>query len=237
MAIKETVLKFSDSCLNLSLRQKDHFISAFPGKIVFGKCNPLGYKKKEYFEFKIFDLYKLYLAIFDIIKYFSGDSILEKQLILSNQGFHYFFYVKMLTNENSEDFQVASFAIEHNNEIVFEVSFLDIEFNTFLYTLEKIIPLSMCLSAIENALFKKASKESAKIIHGFREDLNCTQFVKNFFNNNQDEIQDMEIKSIDCLSTFLNYYCEIILIFHKLQSVINNAENPFDNMAAVLSKQ
>ena len=77
---KEEVLKFCDSCLNLSLRQKDHFISAFPGKIVFGKCNPLGYTKKKYFEFKIFDLYKLYLAIFDIIKYFSGETILEKQL-------------------------------------------------------------------------------------------------------------------------------------------------------------
>ena len=111
------------------------------------------------------------------------------------------------------------------------------EFNTFLYTLEKIIPLSMCLSAIENALFKKATKESVKIIYGFREDLNCVKFVQNFFNNHHDEIQDMEIKSINCLSTFLNYYCEIILIFHKLQSVINNTENAFDNMAAVISKQ
>ena len=229
--------KFSDGCLNLSLRQKDHFISAFPGKIVFGKCSPFGYISKQYFEFKIFELYKLYSAIIDIIKNFSDDSSFEKHLILSKCDYNYCFCVKILSNDIGESFQVANLLIEHNNEILHEVNFLDSEFNAFLYTLEKIVPLSMCLSAIESFLFKSASKESAKVIYGFQEDKNCIQFVKSFLSTNKEELNNMEVKSVDCLVTFLNYYCEIILIFHKLQSLINGSDIELGNIASVISKE
>ena len=229
--------KFSDSCLNLSLRQKDHFISAFPGKIVFGKCTPTGYINKHYFEFQIFELYKLYLAIIDIIKNFSDDSTFEKHLILSKCNYNYFFSVEILNNNASESFQVANFGIEYNSEIIHEVTFLDNEFNTFLYTLEKIVPLSMCLSSIESFLFKTASKESAKVIYGFQEDENCMKFVKTFLSKNKEDINHMEMKSIDCLVTFLNYYSEIILIFHKLQSLINISDIEHGNIASVIHKE
>ena len=228
-------LKFSESCLNLSLRQKDHFISAFPGKIVFGKCTPNGYINKHYFEFELFELYKLYLAIFEIVKTFSDDTIIEKNLVLSKSDCDYFLSVKILVNENSsETNQVASFVIEHDSHKIHELEFLDVDLNTFLYTLEKIVPLSMCLSSLESLFFKTAAKESVKVIHGFQEDVNCKKCVQLFLNKNKEEIAEMELKSVESLITFLSYYCEIILIFHKLQSLIDNSQQR-DNMAVIIS--
>ena len=231
----QNIVKFSDSCLNLSLRQRDHFISAFPGKIVFGKCTPTGYINKNYFEFKLFELYKLYLAIFEIVKTFSDNSIVEKNLILSKAQYKYFVCVKKLMTMNStETFQVASFVIEHNSEKVHELEFLDIDFNTFLYTLQKILPLSMCLSSFESFLFRIVAKESTKVIYGFQEEANCKTFVKSFLNKNKDEIDEMELKSVESIITFLTYYCEIILIAHKIQTLIDNSEER-GNIAAIIN--
>ena len=59
---------FVESCLNLALNKSSHFISAYPTKIVFGKCSPTGYITSKFFQFELFELYRLYCAIFDIVK-------------------------------------------------------------------------------------------------------------------------------------------------------------------------
>ena len=227
---------FSQSCINLVLRKSDHFISGFPGKIVFGKTTPLGYKAEQFFEFEVFQLYSLYLAIFDIIESFSKNQTLSSKLLLTKtDNSNYIFSVKTLTNsiEDHQDYQVAYFAIELNSEISFSIVFNSIEFQTFLFTLVKIIPSSLCLDSTEVVLFHLAAKQSAKIIHGFQEDSKTKEFIFKFLNDSNNH----ENKSSTNLCTFLNYYCEIILIFHKLNDFVNAMPpQQFDNIASIISK-
>ena len=61
---------FSKSCLNLSLKKSNYFISAFPARLVFGQCSSIGYNKSQYFEFELFQLCSLYFVIFDIVNSF-----------------------------------------------------------------------------------------------------------------------------------------------------------------------
>ena len=128
---------FSESCINLVLRKSDHFISSFPGKIIFGKTTPVGYKAKQFFEFEVFQLYSLYLAIFDIIESFSKNQTLSSKLLLTKtDNSNYIFSVKTLTN-SIEEYQVAYFAIEEDSEVCFNIIFNNIEFETFLFALVK----------------------------------------------------------------------------------------------------
>ena len=224
---------FSQSCINLVLRKSDHFISGFPGKIVFGKTTPLGYKAEQFFEFEVFQLYSLYLAIFDIIESFSKNQTLSSKLLLTKtDNLNYIFSVKTLTN-SIEDYQVAYFAIELDSEISFNIVFNSSEFQTFLFTLVKIIPSSLCLHSTEVAIFHLAARQSAKIIHDFQEESNSKEFIIQFLKDSN----NLHNKSLTDLSTFLNYYCEIILVFHKLNDLVNSMPSQiFDNIASIISK-
>ena len=222
--------KFSESCLNLVLRNSEYFISAYPGKIVFGKTNPVGYKNFEYFEFRVFELHHLYLAIFDIIENFAKSLAFDYQLLLAKSEINYAFSVKTIT-DFSEEYQVAHFIIEKESNIVFNLSFSITEFDSFLYSLVKVIPSSLCLNTIEYSLFQKATQEKLKTIHDFQEESNCLNFVERFLTDREDNNQN---KSVTNLVAFLSYYCEIILIFHKIQSLVTNKS--FDNLASIISK-
>ena len=221
--------KFSQSCLNLVLRNSEHFISAYPGKIVFGKTSPFGYKNFEYFEFQVFELYHLYLAIFDIIDNFAKSLTCDYKLLLAKNDINYAFSVKKLTNF-TEEYQVAHFIIEKESNIVFELSFSITDFDSFLYCLVKVIPSSLCLNNIEYCLFQKAAQEKLKTIHDFQEETKCYSFIERFLK----EREDTQNQSVTNLVTFLSYYCEIIVIFHKIESLVT--KKPFDNLASIISK-
>ena len=224
-------LHLSKSLLTIALKRNYTFISAFPGKIVFGKTTPCGYKTSQFFEFEVFQIYSLYLAIFDIIESFSNSKNLSNKLLLiKNDKLNYFFSVKTLTN-SIEEYQVAYFAIEEDSEVCFNIIFNNIEFETFLFALVKIVPSALCLNSTEVLLFHSAARESAKIIHGFQDESESNQFVTRFLNDSF----NLEKKSSTDLSTFLSYYCEIILVFHKLKDLVNSIPT-FDNIASIISK-
>ena len=81
---------FDDSCLTLALNKSLNFVSAFPTKVVFGKCSPIGFMNHKCFQFQLNELFKLFLAIFEIVKIFALNIILEKQLVLSKFDQNYF---------------------------------------------------------------------------------------------------------------------------------------------------
>lgn len=218
----------SNSCLNLALKKTDYFMSAFPGKVVFGKCTPNAYKKKQFFEFEVFALYKLYLAIFDIIEHFANEKNLSHKLIQSNFQVNYFFSVKTVMNYD-KSLQIAQFGIEENDEITFQMFLTDTEMNSFIYTLVKIIPFILCMNPIEQQIFENASKQTVKEIYELKNEEKCGLFARNFLT------QINKIENHAQLTIFLNYYCEIILVFQKLKSLINE-EIEFDNVAAIVSK-
>ena len=130
---------------------------------------------------------------------------------------------------------MAVFGIEHfldEESEPYQLFFTDIELNDFVYALIKIIPSALCLNQRELQLFQKASQESSKTIKLFRSENNCERFVRKNASNFTTEILDISIYN---LSTFLNYYCEIILISHKFQTLLNK-DQIFDNIDAIISK-
>jgi hypothetical protein len=241
-AFRENKLKmeescnFGDSCLTLALNKSLHFLSAFPTKIVFGKCSPLGFLMSQCFQFQLNELFKLYFAIFEIVKYFAlNNTVFEKKLILSKFEQNYFVVGKVLWINNEEK-KVGVFGIEQlseeQNGVCYELYFTDVELNDFTYALLKVIPSALCLKSRELLLFQKVAQESTKTIKCLRIEKNCEQFVKQFLKEISKEICEVSIYN---LSSFLNYYCEIILIFHKFQTLFN-AEIRFDNIDIIISK-
>jgi hypothetical protein len=227
---------FRDSCLSLALNKSLHFLSAFPTKIIFGKCSPIGFLMAHCFQFQLDELFKLYFAIFEIVKYFAlNDTVLQKQLILSKFEQNYFVVGKVLWINNEEK-KVGVFGIEQLSEehssIFYELHFTDLELNDFIYTLLKVIPSALCLKSRELLLFQKAAQESPKTIKSLRIEKNCEQFVKQFLKEINKENCEVSVYN---LANFLNYYCEIILIFHKFQTLFNG-QIRFDNIDTIISK-
>jgi hypothetical protein len=225
---------FAESCLNLALKKSSHFISSFPTKVVFGKCCQNGYKKAQCFQFELSELYKLYCGVFEIVKFFALNIELERQLLLTKCNNNYFLVGKILC-VNNEETKVAVFGIEcllDEQSEPYQLFFTDIELNDFVYALIKIIPSALCLNTKELQLFQKASHESSKAIKLFRTEKHCEIFVRQNINNLNKEVLDVSIYN---LSTFLNYYCEIILISHKFQTLLNK-DKIFDNIDTIISK-
>jgi hypothetical protein len=225
---------FSDSCLNLVLRNSENFVSAYPGKVVFGKCSPVGFKRFQYFEFNLFDLHKLYFSIFDIVNFFASHEDLEftNQFILTKYELNYFFCTKRVIKNNKET-KIVVFGIEDitTSTIVFELIMSETELNLFISVLVKILPSALCLSSTELVLFKRTADENATTINLFQKECHCKTYVKKHLmeNNNYSE------QLLYNLSTFLNYNCEIILIFHKFQTLVDK-ETTSNNVALILQK-
>jgi hypothetical protein len=226
---------FSESCINLALKKSGHFISAFPGKIVFGNCSQNGYKKLEYFEFDVFELYKLYLCIFDCITYFvdDNDGQINNQLILSKYEENYFFCSKLVMCKNKPQ-KIVILAIEdmETTTVVFQLKMSKEDLNCFISILVKVLPCSLCLNFTQLSIFKKASHQSAQNIILLKEECIAKNFLRNFLIDNDKNFSEQLLISY---SAFLSYYCEIILVFHKLESIINH-ENESDNVVSILRK-
>lgn len=226
---------FSDSCINLLLKLSNNFISAFPGKVVFGKCSPIGYKKLQHFQFDIFELNKLYFSIFDTVKFFANNEecVMSNQLILSKYDQNYFFSTKIVLHNNSPS-KIVVFGIESTvtSTITYEILMSESELNLFISALVKVIPSALCLNSNELFLFNKASKETATTIKSLKEDFNTTAYIKKIVTQNNLCFSDQLLYN---LSIFLNYNCEIILIFHKFQTLIHEQVES-DNIALILRK-
>ena len=223
--------QFSESALNLALKKSDEFISAFVGQIVFGRCSPQGFKTNQYFQINIFELHSFYLAIVEIIKGLSSELVLNKTIFCKNIDFTYFYSI--IQSEVTKEL-IVCFAIEKNNAIIYESNFNETQLNTFLFALVKIIPSTLCFSKTDFLLFSNAADQNVKDIIGFQEELKCNEFVLKFIVNLE---MDKKI-AVNNLSTFLNYYCEIILVHHNLKilvETINKIQNHFDNIASIVS--
>jgi hypothetical protein len=232
----ENSVLFHQSCLNLSLKKSGHFISAFPTKIVFGLCSPLGYKLSKYFEFELYELCQLYFAIFDLVKYFASNIAFEKRLILSKLQQNYYLVPKVLYI-NNEPHNVGVLGIEllkdnNESEISFELFFTDNELNDFIYSLIKTIPASLCLTSTELLLFLKASTQNTKDIKLLQTEKNAESFLQRVSKDLKEDISEVLRYNY---TIFLSYNCEIILLFHKFETLFNK-ELRSNNIEIIISK-
>jgi hypothetical protein len=224
----EDTYLFSKSCINLSLQKSDYFLSAFPAKLIFGQCSAYGYIKSKYFEFELFQLYSLYIALFDIVNSFAKNILLEPQVILTKNEEIYFVATKIYLINFQEE-KVAVFGVEKNSETNFDVYFTQKELNVFILTLSKILPCTLCLNSEQLELFLKASEETVTQIDSFQDFINCQKFAKK-----SSKIQDFSIYNF---AIMINHYREIILIYKKIKSLCESIQwARSDNIELILQK-
>jgi hypothetical protein len=213
----ETEAIFSESCQTIALRKENLFISAFPGKIVLGETNYLGYKKNFTLTFFHFQLVYFYLSIVKIIEYFSCDSSDEQGIIISiNKNYLYYWCGKSVFIEDTEE-KVVKIGIQQNDEITFELIFTAIELNEMIFVLPQIIISSLCLKTIERNSFDILLSEASNIIVSLNNKKNCEKYIKK-------KVKVDEVIQENIADLFI-YYNEIILIVHKLKTLYNSEMN------------
>ena len=79
---------FSESRLTLPLNQNEMFISAYYGKLVFGKSLKNGLYHK-YFVFEICDISTFYNSLLKVVKFFAGSTTLKELIQNKNETIYF----------------------------------------------------------------------------------------------------------------------------------------------------
>lgn len=212
----------SKAKLTLSLKQIDMFISAFPQNIVFGLVKNDEYKVNQSFQIPFFQIQFWYLAIVDIIRAYTGETDVTKNLILSVEPhIHYSWF--FLESRN------ICFAIEVQGDVTFKSHFTILEFNNWILTLNNLILHTLCLKPQEFFAFEQAACLPIEKILKLKEKDELKTFLLNIFS----ETIDFSIQ-IQC-EVLLIYYLEIIVLKHKLNSLYNPFENLSDKVIKMIT--
>ena len=226
-------LKFSESCLSIASTNSDIFISSFPGKIVFGKVDIVGFKKLKYFLFEHYNFVKLYVALVNIVKFFSTPSVDDdKSLILSNEEVIYFWTGKELFQDKKKT-KVIKFGIEYSSDIVFEILLNIEELNDLVFCISRVMLSCFCLKPLERDFLHRASKETITNIMDLNEVKRCKSFLIKF---KKEENISIDLIVENNLIDLLIYYNETIVIYRKIQSLYNPFQRKdLKNVEAILN--
>jgi hypothetical protein len=212
--------KFSNSLQTLALLKAPNFMSAFPGKIIFGEANCKGYVTNNFFVFDHGSLIKLYNSIVEITKFLTSNN--ERQStksILDNENISYFWVGKTLHKSATNNFEkLIIFAIEDNGERTFELRFSIPELDNFYCALTRSILMILCLKDIQYDLMYNASLLTIDNILLLKSDRKrAKQFVLTTFTS---LLNDNEFNVSNCIE-LLHYYNDILVITHKLSQLCN----------------
>ncbi len=98
----------------------------------------------------MFEIYKLYLAIVNILNFLTGqNNELNKDLILTNESGDNYFWIGSNLVRNNELCIIIKFGIEKQDNIIFEVHFSLKNFQNFFFCFKKLMITSLCLKQIE----------------------------------------------------------------------------------------
>ena len=202
------------SCLTLALKKDFIFISGFPGFFIIGTIEQNHYKKNKFFHFSHFDLPKLYTAILRIIHFIADDKAeLLKTEILCKQiqdcNVNYFISGILKANEKR-----VTFCLETNVD-VFELTLSVHELNHFLSLLNDIVIACLCLKPVEKDLIMNAILQPLDQILKFQDKENAKKFIVTKCSDFLCTI------TIDNLTIILVNYNYIVIILHKLMTLVN----------------
>ena len=157
------------SCKTLVLKQSSVFVSAFPGKIVFGDVIEQNYPEFKYFQFFHFEIFNLYLALVAIIKNIVNNSQEESEnkgiIIKFNDELCYLWCI----NNNQ-----INLILEYKSKNVYQLTFTLDQFNDFIYTLSESFLPCLCLKGIEKQFLEFVAQQEIYIL---------IQIEKNMSNN------------------------------------------------------
>ena len=217
------------SNLTLSLKKDFIFISSYSGFFIFGSIVNNHYQKNKFFHFSHFDLPKLYNSILKFIHFIADNKeSLDRTDILTKEiegcSVSYFILGNIESNK-----KIVKFCLECNSE-VFELSFTVFQLNDFLNTLNDIILNCLCLQSVEKNMILLATLEPLEKIVTFRKYEDAKKFLSIQYEN------VVCVAKIDNLTPILVHYNYIVIILHKLKSLVNKdiIENLYENIIDLL---
>ncbi len=226
-------LKFSKSCQTISLKNSEIFMSSFPGKIVFGEPNFIGYSKSNSFQYKHNQFLDFYLSLLKIVNFFATTSnIDDKGSVLSfNENTIYFWSGKVF--ENAKVIQkVVKLGIEFDSNITYEIIFNAEQFNEFVNIFAKLMFSCLCLKSFERQFLEDFANEMplTKLIT-LNDKRKIIQVIQN--KKQKEKIDDVIEQNVVEL---LLYYNELIILFKKIQSLNNPKMNESSRIELILKE-
>ena len=123
--------------------------------------------------------------------------------------------------------------IEFQFETIFEIVLTSEQLNNLIGSISQLILPSLCLNNIEVQIFEFASEQSISFLVTLNNYKNCEKFIKTF-----ESVKELNIDSI-LQSNFvynLIYYNEIIILYHKFQSIYNLELESTNRIMTIIEK-
>ena len=194
------------SCKTVLLKKSEVFLSAFPGKIIFGHIIEENYPKLQYFQFFHFEFFKLYLSLVEIINNCiieENSEIKKTDLIIKlSDEVSYFWCIEI------GDIKLIQFVLEYKSIINYKLNFTLDQLNDLIYSLSVSILPCLCLKHLERDFLEYiAEQEISKILNFTRENF---ILLLNDFKLKQNTQIDLICQPN--LADLMLYYKELIII-------------------------
>ncbi len=229
----EKELNFSKSCQTISLKKSDIFMSSFPGKIVFGEPNFIGYDKSNSFQYKHIQFLDLYLSLLKIVNFFATASNIDDkgQILTCSENTIYFWSGKIFEKSKVTQ-KVVKLGKEYDSNITYELILDAEQFNEFVYIFAKLMFSCLCLKSFER-----------QFLEDFANEIPITKLItltdKRMINQviqNQKQKQKIDDVIEQNLIELLLYYHELMILFKKIQSLNNPKINESNRIEAILNQ-
>jgi hypothetical protein len=229
---KKNEFLFSESCQTICLSKSDVFVSSFPGKVVFGEPNFLGYLVLKNFQFKHYEFFNLYLSLIKIVQFFATSSQEEKGLILQKTLNTIYFWSGAFLQENGKNpYKIIKFGIEFDFNIVFEIVMNVEQFNELILQLPNFMLSCLCLKSEElNHIESFANEMTLSNLVSF----NNVKMRKNIFKIYKNLFQNINSVSEPNLINLFVHYNELIIIYKKMKSLYNHKINDTNRIEEIL---
>lgn len=208
MASRDLTLK--TAILTLLLRNGS-FCAAFNGFIGFGQVINKQFMPSKCFVIERKEYYLFFITFLQIAKAINGQSDVKKNAFLKKKNLTYFWEVR--DNEVSEEELVIVLSIVVQEEVIFSIEFNLSEVNEFTLTIRRLIIPSLNVKPDESIILEMALQESIEQIESFKNETNCKEFL-------QKKLTEDKNDSFNALCILIMHYRDIIMLLHKLNSLI-----------------
>jgi hypothetical protein len=190
-------------------------VSSTAGFIICGNYEQNYFKSNSVLAIPLFETYKICLAFYDIINFFSNDDIVttnsETIVNLNNEVLYWkgdTLYKD--SNETEKRIQIC-FECEVSN-YKFDIMFTN--FQNFIIAIDKVIRSAFCFKLEDNLFVNFVLKQPMNVILTYTDDFEAYKCSKLF--NDTYKQQFCECLKIE----FLQYYLEIILVLKKISLLV-----------------
>ncbi len=221
MEEKLSTLSFKNSSYTTVLKVFSVFMSAYPGYIVFGKTYTQSYQENSYFKFSPFEVYKLYIAIIQILKFFTEEDPQIKQALILERSKCFkivYFWDSTILRINEKEEKFISFGIE-TEESISKINMTLVELHNFITALKSTVLISLCLTNFETEVLINASNLDLAALKKLNNYRDTKVFVNKYVKNNSDNEDSFK------LTQLIIYYYDIIIIIHKFTTMCQFQDN------------